>query len=94
MYWSDLEAAKESREMWMRLMTLTDAERIPEVGVFIEDELPIEPGEPLIRKNGRPVKVRIYDFTRSKWIISYGSSSTSPPPTYQVRPYCQHLLVS
>ena len=89
-YWSGLQAAKGSREMWMGLMTPADAERLPEVGVHIKDE-PAD--EPLIGKNGLPAKARIYDYARGRWILEDGPNVLGRPllmclpPTYQVRPY-------
>ena len=65
-YWSGLQAAKDSREMWMGLMTPADAERLPEVGVHIKDGQPAD--EPFIGKNGLPAKARIFDDTRVQWI--------------------------
>ena len=96
-YWSDLEAAKESREMWTGLMTDPDTGRPPEVGVFLEDEQPavppIEPVGPLIGTNGLPVKARVMDKTEKKWLTEAGHNRLGHPlpkclpPTYQVRPY-------
>jgi len=97
MYWSDIEAAKDSREMWMGLMIPADVERLPEVGVFVEDEQPAVPltelGEPLIGKNGLPIRARVMDNTETKWLIEAGQNRPGHPlplclpPTYQVRPY-------
>ena len=96
-YWSDIEAAQESREMWMELMIPGDAQRFAEVGVFVEDEPPavppIEPVGPLIGRNGLPVKARVRDNTETKWLAEAGHNQlghplpTCLPPTYQVRPY-------
>ena len=84
-HWSDLEAAKESREMWMGLMTGADAGRTPEVGVFIEDEQPAVPvakaDEPLVGKNGLPVKITFYDHIVKMRVCE---DPIFPPPTYQV----------
>jgi len=95
MYWSDIEAAKESREMWMGLMIPGDAQRFAEVGVFVEDEPPavppIEPVGPLIGTNGLPIRARVLDMTTNRWIIEAGKNEpgrplpTCLPPTYQVR---------
>ena len=82
----------------MRLMTPADVERLPEVGVFVEDEPPAVPliklVGPLIGKNGLPAKACIYDNTRVQWIREDGLNvrigrppPTCLPPTYQVRPY-------
>jgi len=69
----------------MGLMTDADAGRIPEVGVFVEDEQPAAPTDrPLIGKDGRPVKALIYDKTK---FVLMGSSPICLPPTYQVRSY-------
>jgi len=87
-YWSDLEVAKESREMWMGLMTDADAGRTPEVGVFVEDEqlaVPVvQVNEPLVGKGGLPVKITFFDCIASTWICK---DPTCPPPTYKVRSY-------
>jgi len=97
MYWSDIEAAKDSREMWMKLITPADVERLPEVGVFVEDEQPavppIEPVGPLIGTNGLPVEARVMDTATNQWLIEGGQNRPGHPllkclpPTYQVRPY-------
>jgi len=81
----------------MRLMTPADVERLPEVGVFVEDEQPavspIEPVGPLIGKNGLRVKAHVFDTTENRWLIEAGQNRpgqplpTCLPPTYQVRPY-------
>jgi len=64
---------------------MIDAGRIPEVGVFVEDEQPAAQSDrPLIGKDGRPVKTRIHDKTQSQWI---SRSPICPPPTYQVCSY-------
>jgi len=81
----------------MRLMTPADVERLPEVGVFVEDEPPAVPliklVGPLIGKNGLPVKARVFDITENSWLIKVGQNRagqplpTCLPPTYQVRLY-------
>ena len=96
-YWSDIEAAKESREMWMGLVVPGDAQRFAEVGVFVEDEPPaVPPTElvgPLRGKNGLPVKARALDTTKTRWLTEAGQNRPGHPlplclpPTYQVRPY-------
>jgi len=83
--------------MWMALMTPPYSERLPEVGVFVEDEQPavppIEPVGPLVGKNGLPVKARVIDNTENRWLIDTSQNipghpvPTCLPPTYQVRPY-------
>jgi len=96
-YWSDLEATKESREMWIALMTPPYSERLPEVGVFmeddVEDEQPVPVVQLLIGTNGLPVQARVMDTARNQWLIDGGQNRpghplpTCLPPTYQVRPY-------
>jgi len=83
--------------MWMALMTPPYSERLPEVGVFVEDEQPavppIEQVGPLVGKSGLPVKARVLDRTADMWLFEAGqtplggSLPTCLPPTYQVRPY-------
>jgi len=72
----------------MGLMTNAEAGRTPEVGVFVEDEQPAVPvvqvDEPLVGKDGLPVKITFYDYIVSTWICE---DPKCPPPTYQVRSY-------
>jgi len=100
---ADLEATKESREMWIALMTPPYSERLPEVGVFVEDDPPavppIELAGPLIGKNGLPVKARVLDTTETRWLIEVGQNQAGQlalpaclPPTYQVRPYFYRFI--
>jgi len=78
----------------MRLMTPADVERLPEVGVFVEDEPPAVPliklVGPLIGPNGLPVKAYVLDRTTNQLLNEACQNRPLPtclPPTYQVRPY-------
>jgi len=83
--------------MWMALMTPPYSERLPEVGVFVEDDPPavppIEQVGPLVGKNGLPIRALVLDRTADMWLFEAGQSQpgeplpTCLPPTYQVRLY-------
>jgi len=84
----------------MVLMTPPYSERLPEVGVFIEDDVEdeqpvpvVQTDGPLIGTNGLPVKACVFDSTQKKWLRDASQNqpgyplSRCLPPTYQVRPY-------
>jgi len=51
-YWSGLDIARESPELWMRLMRLmmTEGEPFPEIGVSLEDEKNGESRQYILKK--------------------------------------------
>ena len=81
----------------MRLMTPTVSERIPEIGVSVDDEaqsaasvpvpMPVaQPNRPFTGKNGVELKMCMYDKKKLRWVSgSQGNPSPIPPPLrYQV----------
>ena len=90
-YWPGLRMARDSKEMWIRLMT-DAAGHIPEIGVIVDDEVErpaVQAPAPLTGENGVPMKMCMYDPSIGKWISGTPVSDTlpHPPPTYQVRLY-------
>jgi len=72
----------------MRLMT--EAGRIPEIGVTIEGEASVAQldSEPLTTKDGVLLRLGVFDKTNPQWIVTARPTPTRPPQTYQVRLCC------
>ena len=79
----------------MRLMTPADPERIPEIGVCVDDEVQpaavvpvpvVQPYGSVTGKNGAQLEMRIYDKEKQRWIsgTQVNPPPTPPPPIYLV----------
>jgi len=86
-YWTGLQVARDSPELWMKLMKLmTDSSPFPEVGVFVKGGqtvgTPLD--EPITGENGIPLRVVFFPKRGVRWFGEASRALTSPPSTYEV----------
>ena len=80
--------AKESPEMWMKLMKLMmDGRPFPEVGVSIEDGRTIDTSldKPITGESGVPLKVFFFSAHGVHRLNGAPTKPINPPLTYEVR---------